>query len=82
MAYLNALQECRERMAKVMNKRVEFEMTLIKICGKSTNVSESIDNSEIYDKIKHIRCMKTHISIVFYFYDGMQTKAEEESYER
>lgn len=54
MAYLNALQECRERMSKVMNKRVEFEMTLIKICGKSTNVSESIDNSEIYDKIKQL----------------------------
>ena len=36
MNRLSALQECRERMAKVMNRRVEFEMTLIKLCGNQT----------------------------------------------
>ncbi|MCR4863295.1 MAG: DNA polymerase III subunit gamma/tau [Ruminococcus sp.] len=58
MNRLYALQECRERMAKVLNKRVEFEMTLIKLCGGSTgNQSEAIDNSEIYDKIKKLEDM-------------------------
>ena len=54
MARLNALQECRERMQKVMNKRVEFEMALIKICGNIKESAEAIDNSEIYDKIKKL----------------------------
>lgn len=54
MSRLSILQECRERMAKVMNRRVEFEMTLIKLCGNVKNVPEAIDNSEIYDKIKQL----------------------------
>jgi len=58
MNRLYALQECRERMAKVLNKRVEFEMTLIRLCGENTaNQSEAIDNSEIYDKIKKLEDM-------------------------
>jgi len=54
MDRLRVLQECRERMTKVMNKRVEFEMTLIKLCGNVNSSSETIDNSEIYDKIKQL----------------------------
>ena len=54
MARLSALQECRERMIKVMNRRVEFEMTLIRLCGKINKTVEAIDNSEIYDKIKKL----------------------------
>lgn len=54
MSRLDALQECRERMTKVMNKRVEFEMALIKLCSDSKKTPESIDNSEIYDKIKQL----------------------------
>lgn len=54
MNRLNMLQECRERMVKVMNRRVEFEMCLIKLCGNITNTAETIDNSEIYDKIKQL----------------------------
>ncbi|MBR6967505.1 MAG: DNA polymerase III subunit gamma/tau [Ruminococcus sp.] len=54
MDRLSALQECRERMQRAMNKRVEFEMSLIKLCGNVRNVPESIDNSEIYDKIKQL----------------------------
>lgn len=54
MARLSALQECRERMMKVMNKRVEFEMTLIRLCGNVNKTAETIDNSEIYDKIKKL----------------------------
>lgn len=54
MNRLNILQECRERMTKVMNRRVEFEMALIKLCGNVNNINETIDNSEIYDKIKQL----------------------------
>lgn len=54
MYQLSALQKCRENMSHVMNRRVEFEMTLIKLCGNKNNSSETIDNSEIYDKIKQL----------------------------
>ena len=54
MGRIEALQGCRERMARVLNKRVEFEMSLIKLCGKSANSVQAIDNSEIYDKIKQL----------------------------
>jgi len=54
MSRLDILQECRERMSKVMNRRVEFEMALIKLCGNIRNNTETIDNSEIYDKIKQL----------------------------
>ncbi len=54
MYQLSALQQCRENMARVMNRRVEFEMTIIKLCGNKNNSPETIDNSEIYDKIKQL----------------------------
>ena len=54
MDRLSVLQECREHMQRAMNKRVEFEMSLIKLCGNVKNTPESIDNSEIYDKIKQL----------------------------
>ena len=57
MSRIEALQSCRERMARVLNKRVEFEMSLIKLCGSggnTANTAQAIDNSEIYDKIKQL----------------------------
>lgn len=54
MYRLDKLQECRERMQRALNKRVEFEMTLIAICSGKKNAAETIDNSEIYDKIKQL----------------------------
>lgn len=53
---LSQFQTCRERMGRVMNKRVEFEMSLIKICGNvpQNNTAVAVDNSEIYDKIKKL----------------------------
>lgn len=54
MNELSALQKCRENMSHVMNRRVEFEMTLIKLCGNKNNSPETIDNSEFYDKIKQL----------------------------
>ena len=42
-------------MRNVLNKRVEFEMCLIRLCGNICETShETIDNSEIYDKIKSL----------------------------
>ena len=54
MEWLTELQECRERLKWAMNKRVEFEMTLIKLCSGIKNAPAAIDNSEIYDKIKQL----------------------------
>lgn len=54
MNELSALQKCHENMSRVMNRRVEFEMTLIKLCGNKNNSPETIDNSEFYDKIKQL----------------------------
>ena len=55
MSWLSQFQTCRERMGRVMNKRVEFEMNLIKICGNiQQNATVTVDNSEVYDKIKKL----------------------------
>lgn len=54
MDRLSALQECRERMQRAMNKRVEFEMTLIRLCAGVRNTQETADNSEVFDKIKQL----------------------------
>ncbi|MBR2284148.1 MAG: DNA polymerase III subunit gamma/tau [Ruminococcus sp.] len=64
MRYLETLQACRERMARVMNRRVELEMSFIKLCSgipegveeKNITVSSGagIDKSEIYDKIRQL----------------------------
>ena len=59
MNRLTLLQECRERMQRAMNKRVEFEMALITMCSGG-NRRESIDNSEIYDKIKRLEEKISH----------------------
>ena len=75
MARLDELQECRERMQRVMNKRVEFEMALIKLCGNIKESTETIDNSEIYDKIKKL---EDKISSVQAVPAGAQVSAEPE----
>lgn len=62
MNELSALQKCRENMSRVMNRRVEFEMTLIKLCGNKNNSPETIDNSEIYDKIKQLENKLSSVS--------------------
>ena len=51
MALLTSFQDCRERMNRVLNRRIEFEMSLIRICG-NVDLPQVVDNSEIYDKIK------------------------------
>ena len=56
MAQLDTFQQCREKMAKVMNRRVEFEMALIRICSdvKEAPASAPADNSELYEKIRKL----------------------------
>ena len=54
MSHISILQECSSNMNRAMNRRVEFEMALIKLCGNIKNTTEAIDNSEIYDKIKQL----------------------------
>lgn len=54
--YLSVLQSCNERLARAVNKRVELEMGIVKLClGKNNrNIEKSLDNSDIYDKIKKL----------------------------
>lgn len=47
---LSILQECNEKIGKALNKRVELEMCLIKLCTKQFH--QKLDNPVIYDKIK------------------------------
>ena len=54
MDRISIIQECSDRLNRAVNKRVEFEMALIKLCGNVNNTAETIDNSEIYDKIKQL----------------------------
>ncbi len=50
LSKLTLLQECGERMGKSLNKRIELEMCLIKLCSLQIK-QKTIDNSEIYGKI-------------------------------
>lgn len=54
MDRLVQLQSCHERMGRVMNKRVEFEMTLIKLCGGAVSGGgvNSAEVAELNEKIK------------------------------
>lgn len=55
MAWLAQFQSCREKMGRVMNKRVEFEMALIKLCSGISSVAahnQAADTSELSEKIR------------------------------
>ena len=54
MGRLVQLQGCHERMGRVMNKRVEFEMALIKLCGgvSSDGGANSAEVEALTEKIK------------------------------
>jgi DNA polymerase-3 subunit gamma/tau len=56
MAQLNALQDCRERMGRAVNRRVELEMTLIQLCSPHTAAAapaagSSADVQALYERI-------------------------------
>lgn len=57
MKRLEILQQCRERMGKAINKRIEFEMAVIRICGNLSDSGQrtsSEDNRQLYEKIKQL----------------------------
>ncbi len=64
MHRLEVLQQCRERMARVINKRVEFEMTLIRLCSEThDNVTpQTADTAELYDKLKKLESKLENVS--------------------
>ena len=53
---LSALQSCNERLGRAINKRVELELCLIRLCSPQVSQKsvQTLDNSQIYDKIKQL----------------------------
>ncbi|MBE6846257.1 MAG: DNA polymerase III subunit gamma/tau [Ruminococcus sp.] len=58
LSKLTVLQECSEKMGRALNKRVEFEMCLIKLCSAKSQ-HKAIDNSENYGKINTEKRVQT-----------------------
>ena len=57
MTNLDILQDCHKKMGRVLNKRVELEMAVIRLCRKNPIVQASTvqaDNSEVLEKIKKL----------------------------
>ena len=55
LAKMTLLQECGERMVRALNKRVELEMCMVRLCTLKTdgsNSAEPVDNSADYVKIE------------------------------
>lgn len=58
MKWLSGFQSCREKMGRVMNKRVEFEMALISLCSAGAPTSsagtqsQSADTAQLLEKIQ------------------------------
>lgn len=51
LSSITILQECNEKIGRALNKRVELEMCLIKLCTRQIS-QKTLDNAGIYDKIK------------------------------
>ena len=61
MQVLDQLQNCRERMSRAVNKRVELEMTLIKICsGTVQNSSVSVNSEELQMLAQRVMQLEQH----------------------
>lgn len=55
MSMLDVLQECFAKMAKALNKRVEFEMTVVRLCRDNPEVrTVQADNSDVLEKIRKL----------------------------
>lgn len=64
MSMLDNLQECYVKMSKVLNKRVEFEMTAIRLCRDNPVVQTvQADNTEVLDKIKRLENQIRNVSV-------------------
>lgn len=62
MSRLAQLQSCRERMGRVMNKRVEFEMTLIKLCGSISETSAGTSSADITGLLEKIKMLENRLN--------------------
>lgn len=64
MSMLDILQECYVKMSKVLNKRVEFEMTAIRLCRDVPAVQTvQADNTEVLEKIKKLENQIKNVSL-------------------
>ncbi|MBO5343378.1 MAG: DNA polymerase III subunit gamma/tau [Ruminococcus sp.] len=61
MDRLVQLQSCHERMGRAMNKRVEFEMALIKLCGGMAS-GGSVNTAEIAELTEKIKLLEKRLS--------------------
>ncbi len=71
LSKISILQECGERMGKALNKRIELEMCLIKLCSVQ-NKQKPIDNNEIYGKINTDSSLKQTVTEGNYHTDEAQ----------
>lgn len=62
MSRLAQLQSCRERMGRVMNKRVEFEMALIRLCGNVQETSGGASNVDVSGLIEKIKMLEARLN--------------------
>lgn len=62
---LQLLQGCNERLTRAINKRVELELCLIRLCSgqNAQTAAKTLDNSEIYDKIKQLEDRLAALSV-------------------
>ncbi len=53
---INILQDCNQRLTRSLSKRIEFEMTLIKLCTNIKQVSNNLapTNSDFEDRLKKL----------------------------
>ncbi len=58
LSKITILQECNEKIGRALNKRVEFEMCLIKLCTRQI-LQKPLDNTANYDKIKQSDSSRT-----------------------
>lgn len=55
------LQGCHERMGRAMNKRVEFEMTLIKMCGNVSTEKGNVPSADVSELLEKIRLLEKRL---------------------
>jgi len=54
ISMLDILQECYIKMSKALNKRIEFEMTAVKLCCNTSVQIVQTDNSDVMEKIRRL----------------------------
>ena len=54
MAELNVLQSCRERMGRAIDRRVELEMTLIRLCSEMPAAPQNADVAALQERIAEL----------------------------